>query len=62
MKQISKIGPISELLSEARNNKRLAEQQVAQFQLELDYEKNKVKKSTETSNLLKQQLQMEHKN
>nr|CAD7258450.1 unnamed protein product [Timema shepardi] len=48
----------TELLSEARNNKRLAEQQVAQFQLELDYEKSKVKKATETSNLLKQQLQL----
>nr|CAD7425824.1 unnamed protein product [Timema monikensis] len=53
----AEITKLKELLSEARNNKRLAEQQVAQFQLELDYEKNKVKKATETSNLLKQQLQ-----
>ncbi|KAK7792485.1 hypothetical protein R5R35_011036 [Gryllus longicercus] len=51
------IAKLQELLTETRNKKREAEQQIAQVQLELDCAKIKVTKSSEEANQLKQQLQ-----
>ncbi|XP_063219396.1 sarcolemmal membrane-associated protein-like isoform X4 [Bacillus rossius redtenbacheri] len=48
---------LKELLSEARSRKKQSEQQLTQFQLELECIKIKIRKETEKANLLKQQLQ-----
>ncbi|XP_063219397.1 sarcolemmal membrane-associated protein-like isoform X5 [Bacillus rossius redtenbacheri] len=56
-KLIAEITKLKELLSEARSRKKQSEQQLTQFQLELECIKIKIRKETEKANLLKQQLQ-----